>query len=148
MGAWELAVTGPEELAALAGTELAATSWLTIGREQVISFDEATFHGPSTNYGGAETAGAAHGTHTLALLPPLFEATVAIRGFSAVVLGGFDRVRFPAPVPVGSRVRVRFGVDSVGEARGGHQCTISATVEREHEERPACVCDIILRLLA
>lgn len=147
MDAAHPAVTGPEELAALAHAELAPTPWLTIGREQLVIFDRATFHAPSTNYRGPEEAGAIHGTHTLALLPPLFEQAVALRGFSAVVLGGFDRVRFPAPVQVGARVRARFRVDSVAEARGGHQCRIAATVEREDEEKPACVCDIILRLL-
>lgn len=147
MGAPKLSATGPRELSALADDELPPTPWLTLGREQVVIFDAATFHGPSTNYDGPETATAAHGTHTLALMPPLFEQVVAIRGFRAVVLGGFDRVRFPAPVPVGSRVRVRFRVDSVTEARGGHQCRIAATVEREGADKPACVCDMILRLL-
>jgi acyl dehydratase len=147
VGATVIAITGPDELAGLTGAELGPTTWLTLDREQIVGFDEATFHAPSTNYAGAETAAAAHGTHTLALLPPLFEQTVAVRGFRAVVLGGFDRVRFPAPVPVGGRVRVHFRVEEVSPAGGGHQCRVSATVECEGESKPACVCDMILRLL-
>ena len=112
----------------------------TIGRREW-AFDEATFHGPSTNYDGADSAEAAHGTHTLALLPPLFEQAVAIEGFNAVVLAGFERVRFPAPVPVGGRVRVRFEVSERVRARGGYECRVAVTGELEGGERPVCVRD-------
>jgi MaoC like domain len=139
-------VTGGPGLETLVAAELAPSEWLTLGRREIGLFDEATFHGPSTNYGGAEGAEAAHGTHTLALLPPLFEQAVAIKGFSAVVLAGFERVRFPAPVPVGARVRVHFEVMSVSEARGGYECRVAVTGEREASDRPVCVCEMILRL--
>lgn len=56
---------------------------------------------PSTNYPGGEAARNAHGAHLLGLAPPLFERTVAIRGFASVVLYGFDRVRFPSAVELG-----------------------------------------------
>ena len=139
-------VTGGAGLETLVGARLEPSAWHTIGRREIGLFDEATFHRPSTNYRGADSAEAAHGTHTLALLPPLFEQAVAIEGFSAVVLAGFERVRFPAPVPVGARVRVRFEVESVSEARGGYECRVAVTGEREDEERPVCVCEMVLRL--
>jgi hypothetical protein len=139
-------VTGGPGLETLVGARLQPSAWLTLGRRELVLFDEATFHGPSTNYAGPETAEAAHGTHTLALLPPLFEQAVAIQGFRSVVLAGFERVRFPAPVRVGSRVRVLFEVNSVSEARGGYECRVGMTGEREGEERPACVCEMVLRL--
>jgi acyl dehydratase len=139
-------VTGGAGLETLVGARLDPSAWHTIGRREIGLFDEATFHRASTNYGGADSAEAAHGTHTLALLPPLFEQAVAIEGFSAVVLAGFERVRFPAPVPVGARVRVRFEVESVTEARGGYECRVAVTGEREDGERPVCVCEMVLRL--
>ncbi len=139
-------VTGGPGLETLVGMPLAPSGWLTLGRHEMTLFDEATFHGPSTNYEGADSAGATHGTHTLALLPPLFEQAVAIEGFEAVVLAGFDRVRFLAPVPVGSRLRVRFEVTDVSEARGGYECRVAVSGEREGEERPVCTCQMVLRL--
>ena len=142
----KLRVTGAPGLETLVGMRLEPSAWHTIGRRELGLFDEATFHGPSTNYGGADSAEAAHGTHTLALLPPLFEQAVAIEGFSAVVLAGFERVRFPAPVPVGARLRVRFEVLSVSEARGGFECRVAVTGELEGGERPVCVCEMVLRL--
>lgn len=139
-------VTGGSGLQTLVGAHLEPSAWLTMGRREVVLFDEATFHGPSTNYDGAESAEAAHGTHTLALLPPLFEQAVAIEGFSAVVLAGFERVRFPAAMPVGGRVRVHFAVKSVTEARGGYECRVDVTGEHEGAERPVCVCEMVLRM--
>ena len=139
-------VAGGPGLATLVGTALPPSEWLTLGRHEITLFDQATHHRPSTNYGGPESAEAAHGTHTLALLPPLFEQAVAIEGFAAVVLAGFERVRFPAPVPVGSRVRVHFEIARVSEARGGHELRVAVTGERDGEERPVCTCEMVLRL--
>lgn len=110
-------------------------------------FDGATFHAPSPNYGGAEAAEFAHGTHSLALLPPLFEQAVAIEGFKAVLLAGFERVRFPAPVAVGSRLRANFSVTAVAVARHGYECRVAVTAELEGSAKPACVCEMILRLI-
>jgi acyl dehydratase len=56
-------------------------------------------------------------------------------------------VRFPAPVPAGSRIRGRFRVDAVDDVPGGIQVTVAATVEREGEEKPVCVAELLLRLL-
>ena len=60
---------------------------------------------------------------------------------------GLNRLRFPSPVPVGSRIRASFLVDSVEELSGGIQAAIEATVEREGEEKPALVAELLLRLL-
>jgi len=61
---------------------------------------------------------------------------------------GVDRVRFPAPVPVGSRVRASFRVEEVTAVDGGEQARIAATVEREGQEKPVCVAELVFRLLA
>jgi acyl dehydratase len=58
---------------------------------------------------------------------------------------GLNRVRFPAPVPVGSRVRTRFEIVSVEPFEGGAQTTMTATVEREGEEKPVCVAEVVFR---
>jgi acyl dehydratase len=60
---------------------------------------------------------------------------------------GVNRVRFPAPVPSGSRVRARFRIASVDEIEGGEQAVLEATVEREGGEKPVCVAELVLRLL-
>lgn len=99
-----IAVTGAEELAALVGADLPPTPWLALTRELVVLFDDATLDGPSTNYGGAASARNLHGTHTLSLVVPLWERTVGVRGFRGIALYGIDCVRFPASVPVGTRV--------------------------------------------
>jgi acyl dehydratase len=60
---------------------------------------------------------------------------------------GVNRVRFPAPVPVGSRIRGRFRVEAVEDVPGGVQATVAATVEREGEDKPACAAELVFRLL-
>ena len=61
---------------------------------------------------------------------------------------GLNRVRFPGPVPVGSRIRGRFRVDSVDDVPGGRQATVAATIEREGAEKPVCVAELVVRMLA
>jgi acyl dehydratase len=60
---------------------------------------------------------------------------------------GVNRVRFPAPVPVGSRVRASFRVEEVEEVSGGEQARIAATIEREGGEKPVCVAELVFRFL-
>jgi len=141
-----VAVTGADGLAGLVGRPLPPTPWLTLGRPQHLRYDEATFMAPSTNYPGGETATWIHGAHALGLAPPLFEQTVAIHGFAAVVMYGFDRVRFPSPLAIGARVRARFDVLDAATAPGGVQCRVAAAIEAEDAPKPACVADLLLRL--
>lgn len=145
MDAPAIAVAGADGLMALVGAELPPTAWLSMKTEQVALFDDATFDGPSTNYGGAVHAATVHGTHTLSLLVPLWERTVGVQGFRGVALYGLDRVRFPAPVLVGSRVRGRFRVLEVREERGDTTYRVAATIEREGESKPGCAGELIFR---
>jgi acyl dehydratase len=69
------------------------------------------------------------------------------RGFALSVNYGVNRVRFPAPVPVGSRIHARFRVESVDEVAGGEQAVIVATVEQEGGEKPVCVAELVVRLM-
>ena len=89
----------------------------------------------------------AHGFLTLSLLVHLWNAVTRIDGFKVVVNYGVDRVRFPAPVPVGSRLRARFRVTDVEDVPGGVQARVEATVERDGGAKPVCVAVLLLRYL-
>jgi acyl dehydratase len=69
------------------------------------------------------------------------------RGFALTVNYGVNRVRFPAPAPVGSRIRGRFRVESVDDVSGGEQAVIVGTVEREGGDKPVCVAELVVRLI-
>jgi acyl dehydratase len=141
------AVSGAEGLRSLVGVALPPTAWTAMSRERHLAFDAANDHTVSTNYEGGATAGWIHGGHTLSLALTLFEQQVAVRGFGRVVLYGLDRVRFPAGVPIGARVRGRFVVRDVAAVAGGVQCRVEARVELEEQERPALAADLLLRMM-
>jgi acyl dehydratase len=89
----------------------------------------------------------AHGFLTLSLLPELWFDVAGDAGHHVTVNYGVDRVRFPAPVPVGSRVRATFRILAVDEVDGGVQARIAATVERDGGDRPVCVAELVWRFL-
>src|SRR5258708_34088316 len=89
----------------------------------------------------------AHGFLTLSLLVPLWNEVTSIEGYRVVVNYGLNRVRFPAPVPSGSRVRATFRIAAVEEVSGGEQAIVEATVEREGGDKLVCVAEMILRYL-
>lgn len=140
-----IVATGADDLRGLVGVELPPTAWLSIRTEQLAMFDNATFDGPSTNYRGAAGASTVHGTHTLSLVVPLWERTVGVLGLSRVALYGLDRVRFPAPVAVGSRVRGCFRLVEVQIETDGMTYRVAAAIEREGQPKPACVADLVFR---
>ena len=139
-------VRGVRELSALVGRELEPTPWLTLAHDRLETFEAATFDGPSTNFPGAHSWSRLHGTHTLALLVPLWERTVAMTGFTRIVLYGCDRVRFPASVEDSARVRGRFSVAEVSGVRDASDCRVAATLEVEGATKPACVAELVFRL--
>jgi acyl dehydratase len=140
------------ELAGHVGEEIAVSDWLAITQEQVNLFAEATgdhqwIHvdverakqGP---FGGP----IAHGFLTLSLLPKLLESSIDIRQSRMGVNYGLNKVRFTAPVPVGSRVRARaklLAADPIDN--GGYQFTWNVTIEREGSDKPACIAESISR---
>lgn len=142
-----------EELAAAVGRDLGVTDWIAMEQERVNAFAEATgdhqwIHvdverakqGP---FGGT----IAHGYLTLSLsslfLPQLMRVDVSGMGINY----GLDRVRFPAPVRVGSRIRGRGEILSVSAVSGGVQVVVRVTIEIEGSERPGCVADTISRFM-
>jgi acyl dehydratase len=145
-------ITDVAALRALAGGEPVVSDWVTVGETQILDFAEATgdhqwIHVDAERARRESPFGGpiAHGFLTLSLMPALLEQTVQMRQRMGVNYG-LNRVRFTAPVPVGSTVRARFGVKEVGDTGdGGVQVTWDVTIEREGGERPACVAEFITR---
>jgi acyl dehydratase len=140
-----LTVSG-EQLRELVGAELPPSAWVAVTRAQLERFDASTYDGPSTNYGGARSAEHVHGTYSVALLVPLWERTVGVTGPREMVLYGFERVRFPAPVRLGDRVRARFSVQEVTAAPAGMRYRVGATLEIEGRDRPGAVAELVFHL--
>ncbi|MDT7679064.1 MAG: hypothetical protein QOD82_6966 [Pseudonocardiales bacterium] len=144
--------TGIEELKALAGSDLGATAWREITQGRVDIFADATDDHQWIHV-DAERARTgpfgttiAHGYLTLSLIIPLFGELLEIRGTSMSVNYGLDKVRFPSPVPVGGRIRLRGTVDSVDEVGGnGVQMALTFQIEVEGSAKPACVAQALLR---
>ena len=88
----------------------------------------------------------AHGLYTLSLSPRFTYEAYAVEGFAFGVNYGYDRVRFPAPLPVDSRVRMRATLESVDDVPGGIQMKVTQTFEREGGDKPVCVAEQLVRL--
>ena len=134
-----------------AGQELGPSRWLEVTQERIDAFADATddhqsIHvDPELAAQGPFGTTVAHGYLTLSLLIPLWNDVYRHDGIG--INYGLNRLRFPAPVPSGSRVRARFSVDAIDEVPGGVQATIAATVECDAQEKPVCVAELVLRLL-
>lgn len=132
------------------GSELGTSDWLTITQERIDQFADATddhqwIHvDPERAKDGPFGATVAHGYLTLSLVNRFLPEIVDVR-IKMGVNYGCDKVRFPAAVPVGSRLRGRGELVDAKEVSGGIQATIRVTVEIEDGERPACVADTISR---
>jgi acyl dehydratase len=137
----------------LIGKELQPTAWFEITQERIDGFAEATddpqwIHtDPVRAAEGPFGTTIAHGFLTLSLCVPLMSQALALDGYRMGINYGVNKVRFPAPVPSGSRVRARFTVQSVEEVSGGEQGVVLATVEREGGDKPVCVAELVLRMI-
>jgi acyl dehydratase len=135
------------------GTELGPTGWLEVAQDRIDAFAAATDDHQAIHVDpGAAAAGpfgttVAHGFLTLSLVVRLW-SEVAPAHDGVTLNYGLNRVRFPGPVPVGSRIRARFRVDGVDDVEGGRQATLTATIEREGVEKPVCVAELLFRQLA
>ncbi len=141
----------PKDLAKAVGQQLGHSDWLEITQERIDQFAEATsdhqwIHvDPERAAQGPFGATIAHGYLTQSLVNLFLPQIVEVRGISMGVNYGADRLRFPAPVPVGSRVRGSAELLEVEEIKGTVQTKIRVTVEIEGSDRPACVIDTISR---
>jgi acyl dehydratase len=145
-------VRTPRDLLNLAGADLGASDWLEIPQRDIDLFAEAT-HDQQWIHVDAERAktgpfGAtiAHGYLTLSLLIPLWSQILLIEELGMAVNYGLNKVRFPAPVPSGSKVRLRASLAEVTDlGDGAVQVTVDATMELEGGGKPACVAQMVHR---
>lgn len=140
------------DLAACVGQEVAVSDWLTITQAQVNQFAEATgdhqwIHvDPEKAKSGPFGGPIAHGFLTLSLLPKFFESSFSIVHSRMGVNYGLNKVRFTAPVPVGSRLRARMTLlASEPIDNGGVQMVWQVRVEREGADKPVCVAESLVR---
>lgn len=139
----------------LVGTEVAVSNWMTIGQPRIDTFADATddhqwIHTDPARCATESPFGGpvAHGFLTLSLLPAMFEDAVKLVGATMVLNYGLNKVRFPAPVPVDSRVRGRLTLLQVEAIEGAGRCdqlTWSVVVECEGQARPVCVAEMLMR---
>lgn len=142
-----------ERLKAQVGQEVGVSNWWEITQERIDAFAEATddhqfIHvnpelAAQTPFGGT----IAHGFLTLSLSVPMgAEVELDVGNPQMGINYGLDKVRFPAPVPVNSRIRVRVTLDEVSEVAGGIQMKQTMVTEIEGEEKPAMVAERLTRL--
>ena len=138
----------------LVGVELDPTGWLEVTQERIDAFAEATgdhqwIHvDPARAAEGPFGTTIAHGYLTLSLCAPLLGELLADLTSSSMSINyGTNKVRFPAPVPSGSRIRARATVASVDEVPGGDQAVVVTTIEREGGDKPVCVAEMVIRRL-
>ena len=145
-------ITGLDELRAAMGTELGVTAWQQVSQGEVDAFADATgdhqwIHVDSERAAESPFGSTiAHGLYTLGLGPRFTYQAYVVEGFAFGVNYGYDRVRFPAPLPVDSRVRMRATLDSVDDVPGGIQMKVTQTFEREGGDKPVCVAEQLVRL--
>jgi acyl dehydratase len=144
---------GPAAVRAALGTHLGHSEWLAVDQARVDLFAEATgdhqwIHvDPARAAAGPFGTTIAHGYLTLSLSNLFLPQIVEVRGFSMGVNYGTNKVRFPAPVPTGSRIRGGAEMTDIVEVTGGLQTTIVITIEIEGAAKPACVIESISRWL-
>jgi acyl dehydratase len=142
-------VQGLEGLEPLVGQELGFSDWLEINQERIQLFADATgdqqwIHvDPLRAAQGPYGKTIAHGYLTLSLMSLLAGQAYEVEGLSMVVNYGLDKVRFPAPVPVGSRIRNRLVLVSLTSSAAGTKALVRHTIELEGSDRPACVAEQI-----
>jgi acyl dehydratase len=141
-----------EQLGALVGTELGLSDWLPITQERIDQFADATndhqwIHVDAERARRESPYGTtiAHGFLTLSLLSHLVGQAVRIEGARMAINYGLNRVRFPAPVPVGAHIRARVTLQALEPFAGGLQSVLGVVVEVQGSEKPCCVAEWLTR---
>jgi acyl dehydratase len=144
--------SGIEEMKSYVGKEIGVTDWFEVTQERINAFADATgdhqwIHvdveraKQESPYGGP----IAHGYLTLSLAPKFTWEVYKMEGVKMGVNYGVNRVRFPAPVPAGSRIRMHLALQELQEIEGGAQAIMQLTFEREGHEKPVCVAESVSR---
>ena len=147
-------ITGLAELKDAEGQDLGTSDWHEVTQQAIDTFADVTgdhqwIHvdvdrAKQTPFGGT----IAHGYYTLSLVPRLSREVFVMEGFTFALNYGLNRVRFPAPMPVGGKVRLTAKVASVEDIPGGAQTTMQMTLEREGAEKPVRVAETLVRVYA
>lgn len=138
-----------DEFRAIAGEEIGTSDWLTVTQEQIDLFADATgdhqwIHvDPQRAASGPFGTTIAHGYLTLSLLPVLSKQIYQVDGLAMGVNYGANKVRFPQPVPVGSKIRATATLIAVDDVSIGGQFTIKFVIELEGSDKPACIAEVI-----
>ncbi|AKN70713.1 enoyl-CoA hydratase [Streptomyces sp. PBH53] len=147
-------VNGLEELKKLAGSDLGTSGWIEVTQERIDAFADATGDHQWIHVDreraeeGPFGAPVAHGCLTLSLFIPLFTELLDVRGVTTKVNYGLNRVRFPAPVRAGSRIRLAGRLAEAADVPGGVQITVDGTLEIEGGAKPAAVLQSLSRFYA
>jgi acyl dehydratase len=142
----------PDELLNAVGEQLGSSEWLEIDQQQVNLFADATgdhqwIHVDEAKAKAGPFGGTiAHGYLTLSLLPVLLQQIYRVEGARMVVNYGLNKVRFPAPVPVGSRLRATAMLTEAKAVDGGVQAEVTTTIEIDGNDKPACVAATVARI--
>jgi acyl dehydratase len=146
-------VQDPDDLVPLVGERLGESPWVTVRQREVDLFAEATgdhqwIHvDPEQAKSGPFGTTIAHGFLTLSLAPALLGQVLEVAGASFVINYGLNKVRFPAPVPTGSNVRMAVDLNAADPVEGGIQAALGLTFELEGQPKPACVGEMVIRYL-
>ncbi len=145
-------ITGLDELKQYEGKDLGTSDWHEVSQKDIDQFADVTgdhqwIHvdperAKDTPFGGT----IAHGYYTLSLAPMFSYAMFSVEGFAFGVNYGLNKVRFPAPLPVGSKVRMRMKLAAVDDVPGGAQFTTELTFERDGGDKPVCVAESLARV--
>ncbi|GAA4415976.1 3-hydroxyacyl-thioester dehydratase HtdZ [Georgenia halophila] len=145
-------LTAPvSQVGTLEGAAFGPSSWREIGQDDVDVFARLTGDDNPIHVDADAAARSpygtriAHGLLTLSFVVPMLREVFSVTGASTGIVYGLNRVRFPAAVPAGARVRIRGQVAEVTEVSGGWQAVLSLTYEVEGNEKPACVAEFVLR---
>jgi acyl dehydratase len=139
-----------DELPGLVGTELGVTEWTNVSQDQVNKFADATgdhqwIHtDPERAAAGPFGGTIAHGYLTLALTPKVISEVLEIDEVQAALNYGLNKVRFPAPVPVGSNVRAAVGIASAEQKPSGIEVVFSVRFESDAASKPVCVAESLV----
>jgi acyl dehydratase len=147
-------IEGIDGLKAKKGEHLGYSDWLEITQERVNEFAEATgdhqwIHvDPERAKAGPFGGPIAHGYLTISLAPMLLPQVMRVEGIQMGVNYGINKLRFPSPVPVGSKLRVGAALAEVEDIQGGAQVTLDLTFEVEGKDKPSCVAQAVYRYYA
>ena len=147
-------ISGLDELRRAEGEDLGVSDWYEVTQQAVDDFaavtgDHQWIHvdperAAQTPFGGT----IAHGYYTLSLSPMLSDQIFALEGFAFAINYGLNKVRFPAPLPVGRRIRMHARLSALEDVPGGAQMTLVFTFELEGGDKPVCVAEEVARVYA